>query len=441
MEANGEDKGGHNVKLTALIENDSELVTNDNRALGIRALPQDLVWQRETVSEQTSGPSEEGDPQGTSPPNQNIRDTVSVSEGDNTIVGEVEAFIKRFVFLPEESLYLLVACWAIGTHLHKEVEVFGYLFAYSPEPQSGKTSLLDVLDLLVHNSSGVQHSPTEAMLFRTADRTTQLLDEVDSWTNSDALRGVLNAGYKQGGSVTRCDKDNSFKPTKFTVFAPRALAGIGVSILAPATLDRTFGIAMVRQKKTERRERFRLRTIASQASALKRKIECWAKKNKNAFACIYEPGEFPYLEDFSDRTVEIAEPLAAIVEVAYAKDVHIAHIRETLVQAIEGTRKEQNTSLKEHRVLKCLLRQAADQDPLVGNPKELAGMCANSEEPIDEHAISQTLRKYGFKPKSKRKDGDPAYRYVLPKASLQELVDRWVPKSEDEGINDGAEAS
>ena len=192
----------------------------------IRALPHDLIWQPETVSEQPGLPSQEGRPDVPSPPNQKYPDKVSVSGSDGTIVGEVAAFIKRFVLLPDESLYLLVACWVIGTHLHEAVEVFGYLFAYSPEHQSGKTTLLEVLDLLVHNSSGIQHSPSEAVLFRTARGRTQLLDEVDSWKNPDDLRSVLNAGYKKRGFVTRCDKDNKMQPTSFVVFAPRALAGI-----------------------------------------------------------------------------------------------------------------------------------------------------------------------------------------------------------------------
>jgi len=147
------------------------------------------------------------------------------------------------------------------------------------------------------------------------------------------------------------------------------------------------------------------------------------------------------LEDFSDRTIEISEPLAAIIEVAYEHDPRLVHFRETLVQAIACTRREQNTSVKEHRVLTYLL-DLVTEDPVVGNAKELAGMCANSEEPMDETVISQTLRKYGFKPKSIRKDGgDPLKRYELSRASLQDLVERWVPTSSGESSKDGGEAS
>src|SRR5262249_4272394 len=71
---------------------------------------------------------------------------------DFTIVDEVMDFVNKFVFLNSGPVSLLVALWIIGTYLHKRFDYFGYLFAHSPEPQSGKTTLLEVLDLLGANS-------------------------------------------------------------------------------------------------------------------------------------------------------------------------------------------------------------------------------------------------------------------------------------------------
>ena len=351
-------------------------------------------------------------------------------KSDETIIDEVAGFVRRFVFLADKSLYLLVASWIFGTHLHKQFEFSGYLFAHSPERQSGKTTLLDILNLLVYKSTGLQVSPTEAVIFRTAEDQTQLFDEVDSWKNGESLRDVLNAGYKKGGVVTRCDrsKAGAYKPISFKVFAPRALAGIGMSTLPSTTLDRTFALSMVRQKKSEKRERFRERTKGSEARELKKRIEDWSQKNERTVADCYEKRKFTYLEFFGDRTIDIAEPLAAIVEVAYSGHPREQQARETLVHAIASARKEQQAPSREHLVLKCLLELCAVEDPLIGNAVELAAMCANSEEPIEESLISQTLRKYGFKTKSSRKQGvgDPRYRYTLPRAELQDLVDRWV---------------
>ncbi len=202
--------------------------------------------------------------------------------GKGTLLERVREFIEKLVFLPKVELYTLVATWVIATHMHQEFDYMGYLFAYSPEHQSGKSTLLKVLHLLVYESTGPQVSPTPAVLFRTAEKHTQLLDEVDSWTNPAELKDVLNSGFEKGGSVTRCDRDPrvGFKPKTFYVYGPRALAGIGVGRLHQTTLDRTFAFQMLRQNKAEKRERLRPCNHAEPAKQLKTEIETWVSRTR-----------------------------------------------------------------------------------------------------------------------------------------------------------------
>jgi Protein of unknown function (DUF3631) len=343
------------------------------------------------------------------------------------IVVSVIAFLRRFVFLRDEALYLLVAVWIIGTYLHQDFDFAGYLFAYSPEPQSGKTTLLDVLHLLVANSSGVQIAPTQAMLFRTAGGKTQLLDEIDTWGNEDDLRSVLNAGFQKGAKVTRIDKDrqSGFAPQEFSVYGPKALAGIGLNKLARATRDRTFAISMVRQMRSEKRERLRLRLVNAEADSLKKKIAEWVTARRQEVVGIYHEANFPYLEQFGDRTMDIVDPLAAIVEAAFeGKPLVVA--RAKLVEAVRVTRNEQHSLTGDHRILRHLLSLPENEDPLVGTASELAKMCGNLAEPPNEYTIGRVLSNYGFRSQSHRKPGeDPKYRYVLRRRELQEVVDRW----------------
>jgi hypothetical protein len=350
------------------------------------------------------------------------------------IVDKVLSFLKRFVFLKDESLYLLVAVWIITTYLAQEFDYMGYLFAYSPEPQSGKTTLLDVLNLLVANPSGIQISPTPAILFRTANGKTQLLDEIDTWVNHDDLRSVLNAGFQKGAKVSRMDKDpkTGLKAQEFPVYGPKALAGIGFNKLTRATRDRTFAISMVRQKKVEKRERFKLRLVKPGADALKKRIEEWAVQKRDAVIRIYNDPKFPYLEQFGDRTMDIADPLAAVVEVAFEGD-SLVEAQAKLVRAIRETRNEQHSQTADHKLLRHLLSLAKVEDPLIGTPSELAKMCANLAETPNEFALGHVLRNYGFQPKSIRKPGeDPKCRYVLRQGGLQEVVDRWAGEPEEE---------
>src|ERR1700680_2757982 len=188
-----------------------------------------------------------------------------------SVADRIAAFIERFVFLRYRQIYRLLALWVIQTHTYKDFQYTGYIFAQSPEPGSGKTRLLEVLGLLVANSSGLLHKPTDAVLFRTADGATQLLDEVDTWTNGDYLRGILNAGFQRDGIVLRMEplKDDKWKPVSFPVYAPRALAGVGLAILHGTTRDRTFIVPMAKQTPTERREKNRSRQGEAAADHLK----------------------------------------------------------------------------------------------------------------------------------------------------------------------------
>jgi hypothetical protein len=186
------------------------------------------------------------------------------AEPGSTIVDRIAEFLDRFLFLQRRELYRLIALWILATHLMKVWEYTGYLFFHSPEPQSGKSRALEFLEPLVANSSSILISPTEAVLFRTADGKTQILDEVDSWKNRDQLRSVLNAGFRKGGTVPRmAETDDGYVLRQFPVFGPRALAGIGSRILDATTRDRTFEIDMRRQTRAERRQPFRMRKVGA----------------------------------------------------------------------------------------------------------------------------------------------------------------------------------
>jgi hypothetical protein len=214
---------------------------------------------------------------------------------DFDVVARLRDFFKRFVFLPEDSLYLLLALWTLGTYLYEHFEYFGYLFIHSPEPQSGKSRLLELLQQVTHNPSEIAVDPTSAVLFRTAANSTHLMDEVDGWTNKDELRNVLNAGFKRGGVVIRMrEAKGDYTPEKFKVYAPRALAGIGLSILDQTTRDRSFIVRMVRQKPTERCEQFRLKKLQEEIQGLRADLKDWVAKHKATIADFYDREEFQY---------------------------------------------------------------------------------------------------------------------------------------------------
>jgi hypothetical protein len=283
-------------------------------------------------------------------------------------------------------------------------------------------------ELLLAEPSGILVSPSEAVLFRTSEGQTQLLDEVDGWTNRDELRNILKAGYHVGGRVPRMlDNSGKYEVQYFPVYAPRALAGIGNRILDDATRDRTFVIDMVRQTREERREQLRLRKIGPEARALKDEIQGWVKANKKEVVAVYDSSDFSYLDDFRDRTIDVTQPLAAIAEVCYKDHPASESVRTSLLEAVALTRKDQEPMTDDHRILRTLAELARSTNPLIGNATELAEMCAGplGEKP-ENLPVSAVLRKYGFETKSTRKDGsEPKYRYSIPSSALVELLARY----------------
>jgi hypothetical protein len=348
---------------------------------------------------------------------------------DLAILDDIEKYFKRFILLPDESLYLLASLWVLGTHLHQQFDFFGYLFVHSPEPQSGKSRLLELLREITFASTDIQIAPTPAVLFRMAANKTHLLDEVDGWTNKEELRNVLNAGFQKGRSVARMKEvRGSFVAEEFQVYAPRTLAGIGTSILDQTTRDRTFMIRMVRQKHTERREPFRPARLKPELDKLRKAVTQWVKENRDAVTLCYENAKFPYLQNFQDRTIDVSQPLAAILEIAYLESQQLKTVRERLVKAIGITRGEQQETENGHEILRALAKLASQESPLVGNASELAQrLHPEIDAGLTEHDVSDVLRKYDFKTKSTRLRGEdqPRYRYHLAHEALRDLCERY----------------
>ena len=363
-------------------------------------------------------------------------DPTDISIVESNVVETVSTFVKRFVFLKEQSLYRLLALWIVHTYLIDEFDYTPYLFVHSPERGCGKTSLLSILDLLVFKSSGITASPTEAVLFRSAHGHTQILDEADTYLpRLEMARGILNAGYYRQGKVQRMDKDNKGKLTlqEFPVFAARVIAGIGSNILAPATRDRTFSIEMTRQVRSEKRERFRVRTLKAEVDTIVRSLDDWIRNHKQQIAARYGR-PFDYLSRFEqDRTIDISEPIAAVLESAYANDSRLEAVRSEFLRAISVVRSEQPEESLDHRILGGLVQACATESflqpgkkELIGNASELTQLCSNQGVSCTDSEVSQALRRYGFDTKSVRVDGEPRKRYVLSCEALDELSCRYL---------------
>jgi hypothetical protein len=141
------------------------------------------------------------------------------------------SFSRRYVVMSGAQA-IAVAVWTLHTHALDACEQSPYLAITSAEKRSGKTRLLDTLELLVARPWRVV-MPSEAVVFRKIDahKPTLLLDEVDAifnpkaGANVEGLRALLNAGNRPGTQVPRC-VGQSQTLTDFSVFCAKAIAGI-----------------------------------------------------------------------------------------------------------------------------------------------------------------------------------------------------------------------
>jgi hypothetical protein len=147
----------------------------------------------------------------------------------------------------------VVALWILLTWVHDKAVVHSPLFlATSPEANSGKTTLLGIITLLVRNSL-CSVSISGPALFRSIEKwqPTFVIDEADSaLVDNQDLKSVINSGWTRGQSVIRCEvKTNEPKP--YSTFCPKAL-GMKGRKLPDTTLSRAIIVEMQRKRPSEK---------------------------------------------------------------------------------------------------------------------------------------------------------------------------------------------
>jgi len=254
------------------------------------------------------------------------------------ILSQLVSVIRRYILLTAAEADA-VALWIVHTHAFDAAGATPYLAITSAEKRCGKTNLLELLEMLVAKP-WLTGSVSAAVLFRktAADRPTLLLDESDATFNGnreygEALRGILNSGYRQGGKTSRCVQEGkNFVPRDYDTFCPKAFAGIGK--LPDTVEDRSIPIRLTRKLRGEQVERFRRREVESEATSIRERVVEWTTEVVDCLAKI-KP-DLP--EALSDRQQDCCELLFAIADAAGGEWPDRA--RAALVTILTGTAAE-----------------------------------------------------------------------------------------------------
>jgi hypothetical protein len=346
------------------------------------------------------------------------------------MLADVCAFLGRFISYPSEHALTAHALWCLHTHLMDQWDTTPRLAFLSAEPSSGKTRALELTELLVPNAT-VAVNVTPAYLFRKVGgeaTVTILYDEIDTVfgpkaRDNEELRGLLNAGHRNGAVAGRCVVRGKIVETEeISAYAAVAMAGIGW--LPDTILSRSVIIRMRRRHAGERVEPYRRRIHEVEGWRHRDSIATWARS-----ATI----EWPTLPDeIQDRDADVWEPLIAVADAIGGDWPQRSRIAAV---ALLGEGREAEASLG-IRLLGDLRTVFGDDYELPS--KTILARLIDLEEspwgdlhgkPLDERRLARMLKAYSVKSKTIRVGTQTPKGYI--RADLEDQWRRYLSLSSD----------
>jgi len=329
----------------------------------------------------------------------------------------IKEAIQRYVFMSDDQA-VAVTLWVVFSWLHEHMTHSPILYVTSAERDSGKSTLLGVVNFLARRSLQSVDISGPA-LFRSIAKwqPTLIVDEADDALADNAdLRSVINSGWTRGQGVIRCHPD-THEPELFSTFAPKVVAMKGRN-LPDTTLSRSIIITMKPRRTSDPKEHAAdfnhcdTETFARLRSQLKR----WAADNAEAMA--RAAPEIP--PSFHNRRRANWVPLLAIAEagggdwktagwkaaraIEAVADTFDPSIGVELLRAIKGAFEARGTDR---------ITSAGLITDLIAD--ETAPWATyNKGKQISQRQVAGLLKAYGIKPKVIRlDDGSTPRGYLL----------------------------
>lgn len=349
------------------------------------------------------------------------------------LLDELKDYSKRFLVLPDEICYDVLAAWICHSYVIDALPATPRLALLSPEPGSGKTRVLEVLQLLCERPLLAANASSAAMfrLISTDQRPTLLLDESDTYLlpgskgYRDDLRGVIDAGYRPGSQIVRCEPP-SMRPGLFETYSAVAIAGLGR--LPNTILERSIVFWMHKRARSEKIEPFRWRIQHDHTELLRQRLNTWADENLQAIDDLLSGHPLRGLEDLGDRAAEIWEPLLAIAVLAGTQwQQRLEHAAKRLANT--ATASEQTLGVRLLADIRSLLN---GHDRIAST--ELAKVLNEMEEspwggwPLDARTLARKLKPYGIGPQQIRLGDRTCKGYLTD--DFADPWDRYLPLAE-----------
>ena len=212
-----------------------------------------------------------------------------------------------------------IALWTISTYVFDIWAFTPYQDVTSATKESGKTTLMECMALLMREPLVADNiSPAAIYPAVAARKPTLLIDEGDTSLSKhsdseriEAIRGVVNGGFRRTGNVVRC-VGSQHEVAEFSTFCPKAFAGIG-NFLSDTTRSRCVTIQLRKKRPSDRTEPFREHLYQPRSETLKREIAAWADSvDREALAKSYPATP----DQLGARAADIWLPLLALADLA-----------------------------------------------------------------------------------------------------------------------------
>jgi Protein of unknown function (DUF3631) len=299
-------------------------------------------------------------------------------------------WIGTYARFPSPAALDAVTLWVAHSHMRDENGTLVFratprLYLLSSEPGSGKSKVLELLNMLCPATYGLTLEPTAAGLVHTIgkEHATVFIDEGDvmfgAGQRKSAVRAIINGGYERHGTMLN---GKGSKATRVPVFGALALAGLDVLEKATgdtltALLSRGVRIRMKKAGKDNAPAKV-TRVTEGQGVRMNEWLTAWASQVRDELAD-YQP-DMP--EEVDGRAEQIWEPLVAIGDLAW---------RDTLARAErDGTEPPEDGGWAERARAACLeLALAQDTAPVEDGEsvlEEFADFAAGLTQAMDEEA-------------------------------------------------------
>jgi hypothetical protein len=219
---------------------------------------------------------------------------------------EIRTILNQYLILPKGA-DVAITLWIFFTWVHDAFSIAPMLIFESPVMRCGKSTALRILSKLVKRPL-LSSNITPAAIFRSIEAfsPTLIIDEADTFLDSSSeIRGIINAGHERENAFVVRTVGEDFKPTRFDVFGPKVISGIGSR--KGTLIDRGIIIEMKRRGPNDQVERFKSRR-ENRLNYIQRKLARWATNNIEDLEELVR--ELP--EQLNDRQADNWEPLFSI---------------------------------------------------------------------------------------------------------------------------------